>query len=363
MDIFSLDVIDYVYQLYETTLHEQKSINTLFQEMEEKLGILHPRFLMMSNSMLNIMGYTFTPSIYVIGIMGILKSNPSTAIIAFRGTKNLSEWMKNVDFLYQTPLSGKISSKIKLARGFSSLYHSTPPGPSYSIGCHCQEPCHDILSSYPKYSPMNPFGRVIAQRLLKDKKTGCATYPEGSYSKIGSSCPTSFLTIDCDSHSLSPPLSLHDQVKKYAKEMMETYKVQRFIICGHSLGSVFAQLAALDLVTTIPKKTILKTLYTFASPRIGNSEFVRYFNECIPLSKNKRFANIEDTVVNLPLPYNVFACYAHTGSTRQTFSNISILEGECGKRQIKDIHSVSTYRSFLLLSKKSHINKSKQNTT
>ena len=94
------------------------------------------------------------------------------------------------------------------------------------------------------------------------------------------------------------------------------------------------------------KKKVFKVM-TFGSPRIGNSDFVEMFNDLIPLSKNKRYANIEDTVVNLPVPFNFSVCYAHTGSTKQTFSNLSILEKECGISHVKDIHSVKTYREYV----------------
>ena len=351
-----LDSIDYIYKLYESTLKEKKEMAEIFDKVEEKLGIIHPRFLFLSNHVLNIMGFKVAESYTVIGMMGVLKSQPLTAIISFRGTKNLSEWMKNIDFLSQVPWhplsknqkNDSKNKKAKVARGFFSLYTSVPPGPTFSSGCHCREPCRHLLSPNSKIQ-MNPSSKYLLQRYLskEEKKYGCATYPDGYFSKIGLLCPTSsFLTLkSCDTPDLLAPLSLRDQIQKYEEEMRQVYKVKKFVMTGHSLGGVFAQFVALDLQDT-NKKKVFKVM-TFGSPRIGNSDFVEMFNDLIPLSKNKRYANIEDTVVNLPVPFNFSVCYAHTGSTKQTFSNLSILEKECGISHVKDIHSVKTYREYV----------------
>jgi hypothetical protein len=339
-------------------LKEKKELVEIFDEVEEKLGILHPRLLFLSNHVLNIMGFKVAESYTVIGMMGVLKSQPSTAIISFRGTKNLSEWMKNIDFLSQVPwhpvqknqkIQKKKAKVAKVARGFFSLYTSVPPGPTFSLGCHCREPCRHLLSPIYKIQ-INPSSKYLLQRYLskEEKKYGCATYPDGYFSKIGLLCPTSsFLSLkSCDTPELLPPLSLREQIQKYEEEMRQVYKVKKFVMTGHSLGGVFAQFVALDLQDTNKKNKVFKVM-TFGSPRIGNADFVEMFNTLLPLSKNKRYANIEDTVVNLPVPFNFSACYAHTGSTKQTFSNLSILEKECGISHVKDIHSVKTYRQYV----------------
>ena len=384
LPLFCIDLIEYVYHLYNETLRHRRTITSLFTELEEKFGILHPRFLFLSNHVLEVMGFKMETSMLLIGITGVLAEDPKKGIIAFRGTKNVSEWMKNIDFLQQTKYTPNIISNIseeikkdaKLARGFYSLYTAIPPGPSFNVGCHCVEPCGSILSAM-NYVDTNPFSRLFAQRLvgkLYKEKTGCSTYNQGYVSKIGPECPTSpFLHIDCSSPLLSKPQSLRTQVAKYVEEMVEAYGVKKVVVCGHSLGGVFAQLVALD-VKTITKAMTQKNdknvkndkndkndknvknvkndidlfkVITFGSPRIGNSTFVQIFNKHVPLKKNYRYANIEDTVVNLPLPFSVMTCYAHTGTTKHTFSDLSILQGECGHQQVKTIHSLQSYRSYI----------------
>lgn len=347
LPLFCIDVIEYVYHLYNETLRHRRTMTSLFIELEEKFGILHPRFLFLSNHVLEVMGLKMESSMLLIGITGVLAKDPKKGIIAFRGTKNVSEWMKNIDFLQQKEYKSNNNTlgKGKMARGFYNLYTAVPPGPSFSIGCHCAEPCGSILSAM-KYVDTNPFSRLIAQRLvgkIYKEKTGCSTYKQGYVSKIGPECPTTpFLHMDCFSPFLSEPQSLRTQVATYINEMVELYGVKKMVVCGHSLGGVFAQLVALDR-----KKIEIFKVITLGSPRMGDSSFVQFFNEHIPPEKNERYANIEDTVVNLPLPFSVTTCYAHTGTTKHTFSDLSILKGECGHRQVKEIHSLESYRRHL----------------
>lgn len=65
-------------------------------------------------------------------------------------------------------------------------------------------------------------------------------------------------------------------------------------VTGHSLGGALATLAALHIKTTTPFK--LPTLYTFASPRVGDPTFAAHFTdlECF------RVANSEDIVPAVP---------------------------------------------------------------
>lgn len=69
-------------------------------------------------------------------------------------------------------------------------------------------------------------------------------------------------------------------------------------ICGHSLGGAVATLLALDTAAN----TVLKnpTVYTYASPRTGDPQFVSVYNNAVP--NTFRIANRLDLVPKLPLP-------------------------------------------------------------
>ncbi|KAG9293110.1 hypothetical protein G9A89_016472 [Geosiphon pyriformis] len=60
-------------------------------------------------------------------------------------------------------------------------------------------------------------------------------------------------------------------------ELLEEGLIKSAIIVGHSLGGVYATFAALGLKEISPKTSI--TLYTFGEPRIGDRNFVNYFEK------------------------------------------------------------------------------------
>lgn len=82
--------------------------------------------------------------------------------------------------------------------------------------------------------------------------------------------------------------------------------LQEFYITGHSLGGALATLAAFDFAMFSP------TCYTFASPRVGNPEFAKTFNNLVPT--NLRIYNIEDTITQMPLPITFGYVYQHVNS-------------------------------------------------
>jgi hypothetical protein len=69
-------------------------------------------------------------------------------------------------------------------------------------------------------------------------------------------------------------------------------------ICGHSLGGALATLLALDVSANTNFKN--PTVYTYASPRTGDSSFVNMYNQAVP--DTCRIANRTDIVPKLPLP-------------------------------------------------------------
>lgn len=67
-------------------------------------------------------------------------------------------------------------------------------------------------------------------------------------------------------------------------------------ICGHSLGGALVTLLGLDVTANTPFK--LPTVYSYASPRTGDSQFVDTYNQLVPNSF--RIANRLDIVPALP---------------------------------------------------------------
>ena len=86
-------------------------------------------------------------------------------------------------------------------------------------------------------------------------------------------------------------------------------------ITGHSLGSAIATLTALEIALNVPQMREQIQLYTYAAPRVGNSDFTQAHNSLIPNSY--RIVNQGDFVPLIP-PVKINkpdsnAEYAHLG--------------------------------------------------
>jgi hypothetical protein len=73
--------------------------------------------------------------------------------------------------------------------------------------------------------------------------------------------------------------------------------VTSITVCGHSLGGALATLLALDVAVNTP---FFPAVFTYASPRTGDSQFVAVYNHTVP--NTTRIANRVDLVPKLPLP-------------------------------------------------------------
>jgi len=94
-------------------------------------------------------------------------------------------------------------------------------------------------------------------------------------------------------------LSARDLIKNYLDKGTAT----TVTVCGHSLGGALATLLSLDLTLNTSCKA--PTVYTYASPRVGDHLFAGSYNAAI--SNSYRIANRQDLVPKLPsilpLPY------------------------------------------------------------
>jgi predicted lipase len=109
------------------------------------------------------------------------------------------------------------------------------------------------------------------------------------------------------------------------------------IVTGHSLGSALTTLFALENSTK--NKFDISTLCTFASPRVGNMEFVRTFNQ-LPIN-SWRIVNTEDLVPKLPPHIPVLLDYDHV-DVESSFSSA----GQA-KKNLACAHAMETYLHWL----------------
>jgi lipase (class 3) len=112
-------------------------------------------------------------------------------------------------------------------------------------------------------------------------------------------------------------------------EVMSLAKERRprrsFIVTGHSLGSALATLFVME--NDRKKKFEISTICTFASPRVGNAEFVRRFN-LLPLD-SWRIVNTQDIVPKVPLHIPVLFGYEHV-ATESAFSSAGVVKWNPG---------------------------------
>jgi triacylglycerol lipase len=73
----------------------------------------------------------------------------------------------------------------------------------------------------------------------------------------------------------------------------------RLYVAGHSLGGALATLAVTDIAASTRLR--LKAIYTFASPRVGDDDFVQSFNSVFG-GASFRIVNSSDIVPSIPLP-------------------------------------------------------------
>jgi len=107
------------------------------------------------------------------------------------------------------------------------------------------------------------------------------------------------------------------------------------LITGHSLGGALAHLAALDVALQVPELQPNLQLYTYASPRVGSPDWVKYFNQQVP--NHYRVVNLADMVPMMPLS-KLFGDYVHAGEQWSFLSQ----QGD-----ILPNHIVETYRQAI----------------
>src|SRR4029077_48079 len=98
-------------------------------------------------------------------------------------------------------------------------------------------------------------------------------------------------------------------------------------------GSALVTLMALDIVVNTPFKQ--PTVYTFASPRVGDLHFANFFNAVVP--DCHRIANRMDIVAHVPLP----PLYIHVGDETELNPGIAV------DNNVLCQHDMATYMHLL----------------
>jgi triacylglycerol lipase len=93
---------------------------------------------------------------------------------------------------------------------------------------------------------------------------------------------------------------VYEQCASTIRAAIRDQSPRRVFVTGHSLGSALATLCAADVKAT---SGITPTLYTFASPRLGNPAFASRFNAECPVTW--RVVNTEDIITTVPPPTSV----------------------------------------------------------
>jgi Lipase (class 3) len=109
------------------------------------------------------------------------------------------------------------------------------------------------------------------------------------------------------------------------------------IVTGHSLGAALATLFVME--NDARRKFDVSSLCTFASPRVGNMEFVRLFNQ-LPID-SWRIVNIRDVVPKLPPYIPGVLDYGHVDMAYPFNSS------DFAKNNLLCWHSMETYLRWL----------------
>ncbi len=143
-----------------------------------------------------------------------------------------------------------------------------------------------------------------------------------------------YMSLAVDAAPGSPP------VAKSLEGLSWRMPVQSLTICGHSLGGALVTLLALDVAANTRVKD--PEVYTYASPRAGDPDFVSTYNQVVP--RTCRIANRMDLVPKLPLP----PLYEHVANVTELNPVILGLPPKIlVKPEIACQHILSTYLHLL----------------
>ncbi len=220
------------------------------------------------------------------GIIAHKVETPDSRVIAIRGTENAIEWLDDAAAIpvpfRQVPSAGRV------AAGFDKIYNT--------------------------------------MKVVKRALPGAATHAEGEAQETFSGSfadQLEQLAISREAERGASPA----EAQKGPRRQRPT------VVAGHSLGSALATLFVME--NDSKRKFDISTLCTFASPRVGNTEFVHLFNQ---LSIDSwRIVNTRDVVPKLPLHIPILCDYGQV-DTAYPFDSSTF-----AKNGLVCWHSMETY--------------------
>jgi len=237
------------------------------------------------------------------GIMARNRVYRHEYIVAIRGTKTLMEWADDA-FALLTPFK-PVPGAGRVAKGFDQIYSSL---------------------------------QVV-------KRRGVPTIPPPTPAAVAPAPVASLQAVPHErmSGTFAEQLEqLADSLESdESRQGFATGKIARpprgMIVTGHSLGSALATLFVIE--NKDRKKFDITTSCTFASPRVGDAEFVRRFDE-FPIT-SWRIVNTQDLVPRIPFHIPLFFPYEHV-NTEYDFSSAGVVKWNpvCW-------HSMKTYLHWL----------------
>jgi len=242
-------------------------------------------WILMSDFVLNISD----PKFYGIVVHDV--ANPDSRIIAIRGTEGAIEWLDDA-FAIPVPFR-QVPSAGRVAQGFDKVYSTL---------------------KVVRYTP--PEKRAAAAAAALPETYG------GSFAE-----QLEQLAISREAERGIAPAAAGGRAR-----------VERpTVVTGHSLGSALATLFVME--NDSKGKFDISTLCTFASPRVGNMEFVHTFNQLSIISW--RIVNTRDLVPKLPPKIPIVLDYDHVDVAYPFDSAVF------AKNNLACNHSMDTYLHWL----------------
>jgi hypothetical protein len=164
-----------------------------------------------------------------------------------------------------------------------------------------------------------------------------ARFEKEPFSKVAGAGNTEDGFTDVYTSLSTTPQSGGTRLVDAIAEEMKAHPEAALTITGHSLGSALATLLALDVAANTP---LSPSVFTFASPYVGDKEFVGKYNSTLKLSW--RIANDHDLVTQLPP--NILNGFEHVAEEyRIDFTKTTTL----GLPDVVYNHSLANYLHFL----------------
>ncbi len=166
-------------------------------------------------------------------------------------------------------------------------------------------------------------GTVSVTEWVRNLNVRLSDYPEADYGRVHEG----FL----QTYTLVRPALLE------ALSRLEPRK--KLFMVGHSLGAALATLALPDIARSTQFKS--PSIYTFGSPRVGDSQFSRTFGRMFAY-RSFRIVNTSDMITSLPLPVPILGIIGGYFSHVDTPVDFNVQNDDSEKN-----HKMETYLSAL----------------